>query len=164
VEEVNIKTCTKCGLSKPLSQYSSDCTHKDGLKNHCKSCNKAYYATVASHISQVNKSKEFSIEGSFKLLRKHAIERHLEFTIKLEDYINRPLVCAIFNTPLKTGREHINDDNYLTFDRVDNDVGYVSGNVEFVCRAANRLKNKMNLTQIRQIAAYMEKHLDKSKT
>ena len=157
---MDTKICTRCGDNKPVDQYSSDCTHKDGLKNHCKSCNKAYYNSVASRISHVNKSKEFSFERAFKLLRKHAKERNLEFTIELRDFINRPLVCAVFNTPLKIDKLSFNDDNYLTFDRVDNDRGYVKGNVELICRLANRLKNKNTLSQLKLFVAYIERHIN----
>lgn len=39
-----MKTCTKCGETKPLDHYSKSSIHKDGRRPSCKSCDAAYYA------------------------------------------------------------------------------------------------------------------------
>ena len=33
-----MKTCTKCGESKPLAEFSKKCTSPDGKRSHCKKC------------------------------------------------------------------------------------------------------------------------------
>ena len=37
-----MKTCTKCGETKPLSDFSADDAYKDGYQSHCKACKNAY--------------------------------------------------------------------------------------------------------------------------
>ena len=37
-----MKTCTKCGETKPLSEFSADDAYKDGYQSHCKACKNAY--------------------------------------------------------------------------------------------------------------------------
>ena len=37
-----MKTCTKCGETKPLSEFSADDAYKDGYLSHCKACKNAY--------------------------------------------------------------------------------------------------------------------------
>ena len=37
-----MKTCTKCGETKPLSEFSADDAYKDGYQSHCKDCKRAY--------------------------------------------------------------------------------------------------------------------------
>lgn len=36
-----MKTCTKCGVEKPLSEYHKDPKGKGGLRAYCKICNVA---------------------------------------------------------------------------------------------------------------------------
>ena len=37
-----MKTCTKCGETKPLSEFSADDAYKAGYQSHCKACKNAY--------------------------------------------------------------------------------------------------------------------------
>jgi len=39
-----MKICTKCGETKPLSDYAKSSIHKDGKRPNCKQCDAAYYA------------------------------------------------------------------------------------------------------------------------
>ena len=43
-----MKTCTKCGIERPLDAYGRDRQKSDGLTSHCKACKRAakakYYA------------------------------------------------------------------------------------------------------------------------
>ena len=41
---MNEKRCSKCGLSKPVSEFSKRATSKDGLQPKCKPCCAAYGA------------------------------------------------------------------------------------------------------------------------
>ena len=40
-----MKTCTKCGATKPVAEYHKDRTHSDGLRSSCKLCVSAYMKT-----------------------------------------------------------------------------------------------------------------------
>lgn len=58
-----MKTCTKCGETKPLSEFSADKSKQDGLHTQCKSCRSAAdrlnYAKKAEQIKQrVNAYKQ----------------------------------------------------------------------------------------------------------
>ena len=37
-EVMKVKICTKCGMSKPLSEFHKNRHHKDGLAYRCKEC------------------------------------------------------------------------------------------------------------------------------
>lgn len=39
-----MKTCTKCGCTKPRESYAKSRTHKDGVRPNCKRCDAEYYA------------------------------------------------------------------------------------------------------------------------
>ena len=47
-----MKTCTKCGETKPLDQFSKDRRSKDGCQLKCKSCNRAYYLANRERIAK----------------------------------------------------------------------------------------------------------------
>jgi hypothetical protein len=42
MEEIKTKRCTKCGIVKPLSEFSNQKSRKDGKKTQCKACDKIY--------------------------------------------------------------------------------------------------------------------------
>lgn len=47
-----MKTCSKCGDSKPFDQFSKDRRSKDGCQPKCKSCNRAYYLANRERIAR----------------------------------------------------------------------------------------------------------------
>ncbi|MCA9340281.1 MAG: hypothetical protein KDA17_05185 [Candidatus Saccharibacteria bacterium] len=38
------KICSKCGVSKPTADFMADRSRRDGLRYHCKQCNRERYA------------------------------------------------------------------------------------------------------------------------
>lgn len=60
--EAGEKTCSKCGETKPLSEYHKDKRNADGLYGHCKSC---HYAMTQAY-AHTDKGKE-SIKQSAKV-------------------------------------------------------------------------------------------------
>ena len=59
---VCVKTCNKCQISKPLSEFSKNKLRKDGHNSNCKLCHKDY---VAKHY-QENKSKYLEKADNWK--------------------------------------------------------------------------------------------------
>jgi len=51
-----MKTCTKCKTPKILDQFHKDRSKEDGLKSHCKGCNKAYNASHKEEKKAYNKT------------------------------------------------------------------------------------------------------------
>lgn len=41
--EATSKTCRKCGIAKPLSEYHANKSYRDGLQGKCKACVKEYH-------------------------------------------------------------------------------------------------------------------------
>ncbi len=50
-----------------------------------------------------------------------------------------------------------NDKNQLTFDRLDNDKGYLNGNVVACSSEFNKLKSSISIKQVRQIVKAFKK-------
>jgi 5-methylcytosine-specific restriction endonuclease McrA len=54
MQDCTVKSCSKCKLSKPLSEFVKDSTQADGRTRWCKSCKSAKYFEHAEH----NKSRQ----------------------------------------------------------------------------------------------------------
>jgi 5-methylcytosine-specific restriction endonuclease McrA len=56
-ETIQLKTCTKCGLEKPITEFGKHKLMNDGFRNDCKSCRKTYYNKNCEYIK--SKSSEY---------------------------------------------------------------------------------------------------------
>lgn len=80
-----------------------------------------------------------------------AKQKKLDFNITKED-INIPNVCPVFNIPLdRRDRLHA-----PSLDRIDNNKGYVKGNIRVISAKANRLKNNGSIEDFEKIISYMK--------
>lgn len=72
-----MKTCTKCGEEKPLTDYSRDKSKRDGLRAQCKACRKAYDAAyVRKNAARISaKNAEYYAERKEVLLAQMAVYR-----------------------------------------------------------------------------------------
>jgi len=83
---------------------------------------------------------------------------HLECTIEVGD-VEFPTHCPILGIPLVYGIGNSGGGGKATFDRIDNDRGYVPGNVRIISHRANALKGSMTAETAARIASYMRGEL-----
>lgn len=93
-----------------------------------------------------------SIGYMLRNLRYSAKRRGIEFNLKLTDLI-LPSHCPLLGlkltyNPIDTQCTTYNDNAHATVDRLDNDKGYVPGNVWVISRLANNMKNCASLDQL----------------
>lgn len=66
-----MKTCTKCGCTKPRESYAKSRIHKDGVRPNCKSCDAEYYAKNREEklesVRQYRASKKSEINAARRL-------------------------------------------------------------------------------------------------
>ena len=85
--------------------------------------------------------------------------RNLEFTIDLEYLLNlvedQKGKCALSGWPLEFERggnyKGNKNPNGCTIDRIDNDKGYIPGNIQLACCLPNYLKGDMDITEFRTL-------------
>lgn len=68
---MNMKKCSKCGVSQSIDQFNRRSSSSDGLQHHCKSCNKK---RLAKHYEN-NKSYYIDKSRKWKLSRKAQIDK-----------------------------------------------------------------------------------------
>jgi hypothetical protein len=90
----------------------------------------------------------------FRAKREIAKRTGYEWTITFGE-LNFPDVCPILGKPLNYFAE-FREEFSPSFDRIDNNLGYVSGNVQIISWRANRIKNDGTATEHRKIADYLD--------
>lgn len=80
--------------------------------------------------------------------------RGLEFSLMPGD-VSIPEVCPVLGIPLRVA-DGIADDSSPELDRIDNEKGYVRGNVIVISRRANRIKNDSTLEELKRVVAFYE--------
>lgn len=82
-----------------------------------------------------------------------ALTRKLECTITVDDF-EIPEVCPILGIPLVL-HAGIARDNSPSMGRIDNNRGYVPGNVCVISKAANRMKSDLTLEILDKLREYV---------
>jgi len=76
-----------------------------------------------------------------------------EFTIIKEDIII-PKICPILGLELVKGNGYL--PNAMSLDRVDNEKGYITGNVRVISRKANIMKADLTIDLLEKIINYIK--------
>jgi hypothetical protein len=79
-----------------------------------------------------------------------------DFLINVEDIII-PKICPILGLKLTKGDGYL--PNAMSLDRVDNNKGYVPGNVRVISRKANLLKSSLTLDILENIIKYIKNEI-----
>jgi hypothetical protein len=81
--------------------------------------------------------------------------RGLEFDLTVDDF-DIPDRCPVFGMRLMRGRNRTRCEASATLDRIDNNRGYIRGNVIVVSWKANCLKRNFTVEDIRRVAEFYE--------
>lgn len=146
-----MKTCTKCGVEYPLSEFHNHKGQRDGLSLWCKSCvriqGKKFRDTPAGKYSQ--------LKGRFNFYHKKNLDISKEDFV--EWYENAPKVCVycdIKEEDLSVWTDNFNSHTLkMTVDCADNIRGYTKGNLVFACERCNATKgNLLSFDEMRDVA------------
>lgn len=65
-----MKSCTKCGVEKPVGDFSKNSSSRDGLRSNCKSCQRSNY--VENQVRRRTQKAEYYIKNRDKKLQYNA--------------------------------------------------------------------------------------------
>lgn len=94
--------------------------------------------------SKVDNPKSIMLRRS----RHRAKQAGIDFCITVDD-IQIPDRCPVLNIELRISNKLGGDDNSPSIDRIDNDNGYVPGNVRVISNRANKLKSNATLQELK---------------
>jgi hypothetical protein len=173
MENTETKVCSKCGFSKPLSDFYFRKDMKD-FRNECIECckknisenqknrNKIYWKEYRDKNREMlrNKRKLFTSNNKELILlwlsRGRAKKKGIQFDIDVSDIVI-PNICPVLGIPIyKDISSNRGMDNSPSLDRIDNSKGYVKGNVMVISFRANKLKGDASIDELKKILVYME--------
>ena len=116
------KVCSRCGKTKPLSEFNKDSSAKDGLQHWCRQCQKEYDAERAPKYREKNReeirarnrvyySKNKDIYSDYRLKRTFGISL-VDYDAMLEAQGGGCAICG--QTPKEEGRRLCVDHDHKT--------------------------------------------------
>ena len=106
------------------------------------------------------REKATDIEVAKKLLQiqARAIKKNLEFDMSLAKVRTLMNTQRCFFTNIVMSRGDGNDENQLSFDRIDNSKGYTDENVVACTTRINQLKRSLSIEDIEYLYKGIQKH------
>lgn len=132
------RECTKCKQIKPTTEFHRHAKCRGGFNSVCKACR-----VPLSQAQYKNTARELRL---FNAAKSRAAANGREFNIELSD-ICIPDQCPVLGIPMARP----------SIDRIDNNKGYVKGNVRVISYRANVLKNNATVEEIRLVLADLER-------
>lgn len=127
-----LKYCSKCNQEKNLDQFHKNKNRSDGLNGFCKNCIKSY--KYSKYYSMHYKT----LSGKFSHYKSSAKERNILWKLTYEEFSkfwnNNCLYC---NEIIST----------IGLDRVNNEQGYIMGNVVPCCKICNFSKGNLSIAE-----------------
>ena len=155
------KLCRKCGEEKLLNadNFYRSKARKSGYVSLCKICRKTYKRANESRSSQKDTLRIQASNESF-IRRKLTDGRSHDRAAGRDNDLDLPYLLELFHAQKgkcnMTG--HPLDHKYgspfaLSIDRIDNSLGHVKGNVQFIAHCVQNLKNDFTEEQARNAIA-----------
>jgi hypothetical protein len=166
------KICTKCGVSKPLSDFSIQRHGAYGRQATCRPCWKIHYGyhkwSKRAKDNNAVRSKIYqrtSYKPTLNRQLKFAIARRPNSTMGRQDvyflWENQEGRCALTGISMSfrngTGKA---EPTSVTLDRINNDGNYDVGNVRLICFAVNSFRGRMEDVQMVEMARAIVAHAD----
>ena len=140
------KQCHACKRLLPKSFFWKNSLEPDGYKTSCKECFKKEMN------SRYHRKPEASLLTNAK---RRAKKRGIAFTITKEDVII-PEFCPVLGIRLVYGRQRGRgpSPDSPSLDRLDNNKGYIKGNVAVISHRANTIKSNATAQELELVLQY----------
>ena len=146
-----MKTCTTCGIAKPLGDYHKSAKRKDGVRNACKVCTNAQ--NLGAYHSGRSKASHKKAQTNYSL-RKYGLTTE-GYTQMFAQQGGSCAICACAIHPMGSpvGRMELAHVDHC------HTTGKVRG---LLCAYCNTSLGKMrdDPERLRRAAAYLEEHHD----
>jgi len=161
----NCKFCAKVfNSNKEFKIYCSEPCRSDGYKSSSYLGHLKYYSknrekiNTSKRTTQKLRHKRNPSQRMLESSRERAKKYNFEHNICLED-IKVPDKCPILDIPIFYIPGKGQNYNSPTLDRIDNNKGYIKGNVIVVSWRANNLKRNGTLREFEKIVLFMKENL-----
>ncbi len=168
------KKCYRCKVLKPIEEFyiRKDTNKRRGecAKCYSKRNNERFREYHINYYRNYRKNNKEYLKISYdyrhsnpeKVLlgsaKSRAKRNNLEFNIELSDIII-PEFCPILGLKLEMATGKGPTDNSPSLDRINNDLGYIKGNVRVISFRANSLRKDGTLEEFEKIINDIKKNL-----
>jgi len=137
----NMKRCSLCGKELLLSEFSKHNQTKDKLSLWCKKCSNAkarvFRSTPSGVYTQIKGRNKFYQGKPFEITRD-------EFINWYENTPKKCVYCGLSEEDLPNIDDSYNNKSLrMSIDAIDNDTGYVLGNIVLCCNRCNSIKSDL---------------------
>ena len=155
---VREKCCSRCGTAQPISSFYTTGKLADGFPKYnswCKTCiakkqasyHKRTWGEERLKYTAFKRTK--SVRSYLQYLRSKAVQRKRPGEVLSLDALEllwqmQKGACALTGWPMTMELANGVVPTNCSLDRIDSKKGYVVGNVQLVCRAANIAKSDMS--------------------
>lgn len=150
------KECQICHKYKKFRFFSYNIrgNYTSGLKNYCKACG----AVMLYNKRKARTWKDDAKKIMLMNCKYRAKKRGLLFNLDRSD-LNILDRCPILNIPLYRTKRN-NWDNSPSIDRINNNLGYIKGNVIVISKRANIIKKDATSDELYKIAIFYQNIYD----
>lgn len=146
--------CQSCALVKLVSEFPVRNDRSGRYRPYCKDCAKdSQRARYAAHKRQ----QPFKLRATRARSRAQGLRVPFDLTA---DYLESIWsgTCPVLGVEIHLYDTDRSDEFAAELDRFTPELGYVKGNVAFLSRRANRLKNNTTTHELRQLLNWMERY------
>lgn len=146
-----MKLCQSCEFIKDESEFPIRKDKKGILRPYCNECAKDIAKARYDHHRKTNPFLH-------KVTRARSRSQYLRVPFNLDkEYLESIWTgeCPVFNVSIFMNERNRVDEYAAELDRFIPELGYVKGNVTFLSRRANRLKNSASLDELIKLTNWM---------
>lgn len=147
-------TCSGCECLLPVESFPLRSDRSGKRRPYCYTCANSVERARYKRLKRVSPFK-------IKTSRARARAKFLKVPFDIsEDYLESIWTgeCPVFKIEIFLNDCSRSDENAAELDRFIPSAGYVMGNVTFLSRRANRLKNNVTTTELQQIIDWMKNY------
>lgn len=171
INNIILYECCSCKKFKDSNAYENRSDNKSKLRSQCKECrnleSKYYHRTVRLRMTKEQALKDIDKGLIYKadplislkkyilrLTKSSARNRNKEHSLTIDDII-LPKKCPILN------KEFILGDFKYTYsvDRIDNNKGYIQGNIRIISNLANSMKRNATNEELLTFSKNIKKYI-----
>jgi hypothetical protein len=147
----NSQICLKCKIKKPLNDFYKNGCFDDGLPKYRSTCKSCILLMSPEKHKETYSEKIIKKHSSYKnyisTLLNHSSKRRKEFNIDIQYlidlYESQNGLCNI--SGVKMTYDHGKKATNISIDRINNNIGYVKGNIQLTCYIANIMKSTFSI-------------------
>jgi hypothetical protein len=144
--------CATCKqlLSQNLFSYKIKNDSSQGIRDNCKKC-----SAVRAEKERLKRKENWKYKPTLHMLnnsKQRAKSVGLEHTLTIDDIVI-PDYCPVLNIKLETG-DRKSHENAPSIDRIDNNKGYIKGNIMIMSTRANKLKKDATIDELIMIGNF----------